>query len=202
MNNPRIEYFDSIAERWDSWDDLATLERKLAEGLEELGVGTGETVLDVGCGTGNLTKALLARLSPAGRVLAVDISPHMIEVARAKIGDSRVTWTLADARHLPFGDGTCDRVICYSVWPHFDDPAAVASEFARVLRRSGRVHVWHLLSRHQINTIHASAGEAVRHDILAPADKTAGVFASLGFQITMTAETQERYLVTAVKPGG
>jgi len=46
-----------------------------------MGVNPDETVLDVGCGTGNLTGALLARLSATGRVIAVDISPRMIEVA-------------------------------------------------------------------------------------------------------------------------
>ncbi len=65
--NQGAMFFDGIAEKWDGWEDLDELARKLAAGLEELGVGRDETVLDIGCGTGNLTRALLARLPlPAG----------------------------------------------------------------------------------------------------------------------------------------
>lgn len=198
--NARAAFFDGIAEKWDGWEDLAALDRKLAAGLAEFGVGGDETVLDVGCGTGNLTRALLAKLSAAGRVVAVDISPRMIEVARRKVRDERVTWHVVDARCLPLADACCDRVICYSVWPHFDDRTTVATELCRVLRPGGCLHVWHLVPRERINQIHSSAGDPVHHDMLPPAEETAELLAGVGFQVTTAIETQEAYLVTAVKP--
>jgi ubiquinone/menaquinone biosynthesis C-methylase UbiE len=197
--NPRSAFFDGIADKWDGWDDLTVLSRALASGLEELGVGVDETVLDVGCGTGNLTRALLERLSSAGVVHALDISARMIEVARGKVADGRVMWHLADARWLPLGDGACDRVICYSVWPHFEDRRAVAAELTRVLRPGGSLHVWHLSSRQRINEIHASAGEAVRRDMLPPATETAELLAGIGLQVSAVVDAADRYLVTAVK---
>ncbi len=198
--NPKASFFDGIAEKWDGWEDLDALARKLATGLEELGVGADETVLDIGCGTGNLTLALLARLSTAGRVVAVDISPRMIETARRKVADERVTWHAGDARSLPLMDASCDRIICYSVWPHFDDRAAIIAEFGRVLRPGGYLHVWHLIARERVNEIHAAADAAVRHDLLPPAQETAQLLAGAGFQITSVVENQERYLVTVIKP--
>jgi len=195
----KAEFFDSIAERWDGWEDLPVLMEKLRTGLDELGLGSDETVLDVGCGTGNLTRALLERLSAGGRIVAIDLSPRMIATARRKVIDPRVTWHVLDARGLPFADASFDRVICYSVWPHFDDPRSVASELGRVLRPSGRLHVWHLISRERVNQVHAAAGEAVRHDLLAPAEETAHLLAGLDFNVVTTIETSERYLVTAVR---
>jgi ubiquinone/menaquinone biosynthesis C-methylase UbiE len=200
ISNPKVVFFDGIAERWDGWEDLPALERKLAVGLDELGVRADERVLDVGCGTGNLTRALLAKLSPAGRVFAVDISPRMIEVARRKVADPRVSWHAEDARRLSFGDGACDRIICYSVWPHFEERRAVAIELGRVLRPGGSLHVWHLISRQKINEIHAGAGEAIRRDMLPPVEETAALLASAGFRIATASESAGGYLVTAVKP--
>lgn len=199
-SNPRTAFFDSIADKWDGWEDLAALEPRLAAGLAELGVGADEKVVDVGCGTGNFTRALLTRLSPLGRVVAVDISPRMIERAASKVTDPRVAWHVADARCLPLEDAGYDRVFCYSVWPHFDAREAVAAELARVLAPGGALHVWHLVSRERINEIHAGAGEAVRGDVLPPAEETAQVLVTAGLRVEVATEAQGRYLVTAVKP--
>jgi demethylmenaquinone methyltransferase/2-methoxy-6-polyprenyl-1,4-benzoquinol methylase len=200
-SNSRTAFFDGIADKWDGWDDLDALARRMAAGFEQLGIAPDESVLDVGCGTGNLTRALLAHLSPAGRVAAVDISPRMLDLARAKISDPRVTWHLCDAVSLPFEDASRDRILCYSVWPHFDDPAAVARELRRVLRPGGSLHVWHLISRDKVNQIHAGAGPAVHEDVLPPATETAELLARLGFHIRTISEAADHYLVTAqVKP--
>jgi len=196
----KTSFFDSIADKWDGWEDLAKVASKLAAGLDELGVGSAERVLDVGCGTGNLTRALLARLSGAGSVIAVDISPRMIETARRKIDDPRVSWLTNDARHLPIENGECDRVLCCAVWPHFDDRAGVAEELGRVLKPGGKLHVWHLIPREKVNEIHAGAGEAVRGDVLPPAEETAAVLRAAGFRIQTATESDGRYLVTATKP--
>jgi ubiquinone/menaquinone biosynthesis C-methylase UbiE len=200
ISNPRTAFFDGIADKWDGWEDLPLLAQKLAAGLDELGVGADESVIDVGCGTGNLTRALLTRLSDAGRVFAVDISQRMLEIARRKITDARVSWHAEDARRLPLADGACDRILCCSVWPHFEDHAIVAAELGRVLRAGGRLHVWHLISRERVNAIHAGAGDAVHGDVLAPAEETARLLATAGFRITTARESDSGYLVTALKP--
>jgi ubiquinone/menaquinone biosynthesis C-methylase UbiE len=201
-DNPRSTHFDAIADLWDGWDDLTVLARRLAAGLAALGVGGGETVLDLGCGTGNLSLALLAALSADGRVVAVDISPRMIQVAAGKVRDTRASFHVADAADLPLAAATCDRVVCFSAWPHFPDKDAVARELGRILRAGGRAHVWHLASRATINQIHASAGEAVQHDVLPPATETARCFETAGFRVEQLVDDDDGYLVTARKGSG
>ena len=203
MSNPsKVAFFDGIAERWDGWECLKSLARNLDHGLQAFGVRDDETVLDIGCGTGNLTAALLKHLSADGRIEAVDVSPRMIEIARRKVADARVRWHLVDAEHLPLADETCDRAICYSVWPHFEDPGAIAHELGRVLRPGGRIHVWHLISRERVNQIHADAGEAVCRDHLPPVQELAGFFVAQGFELIKAVETQDSYLLTAARPVG
>ena len=160
------------------------------------------SVADVGAGTGLFTRTFAVRVGATGKVFAVDISPRMIEIARGKIADPRVTWHVASAENLPLAISACDRIVCFSVWPHFQDPQAVCQELSRVLRPGGHIHVWHLLSRHKINQIHAGAGDAVKHDLLLPAAETASQLAHAGFQVTTVIDDDERYLVTARKPAG
>jgi ubiquinone/menaquinone biosynthesis C-methylase UbiE len=197
--NSRSAYFDSIAEKWDGWEDLPRLAARLAAGLADFGVGPDETVVDVGCGTGNLTQALLVRLSSVGRVVAVDIAPGMLEIARRKVRDARASWHVAGAERLPLADGRADRVLCFSVWPHVAERHAVAVELRRVLRPGGVLHIWHLSSREQINGIHAGVGGVIGADLLPPAGETAGLLAGHGFAVQAVVDDAESYLVTAVK---
>lgn len=198
IDDAKVAYFDRIADKWDGWEDLPSLAVKLGAGLDELGVGPDESVIDVGCGTGNLTRALLSRLSPAGRVVAVDISPRMVEEAGRKIRDPRADWRVADVRRLPLPDAACDRAICLSVWPHIEDHGAAAEELGRVLKPGGYLHVWHLSSREKITQVHASAGGPIHNDFLPPAAETAALLERHGFLVTTVIDEADRYLVTAV----
>ena len=196
----KIRFFDGIAEKWDAWEDLDALAIKFSQGLDEIGLGADERVVDVGCGTGNLTRAILGKLSPAGRIFAIDCSSAMVAMARRKIEDPRISWFVDDATRLPMDDGSVDRVICCSVWPHLENSQFFAKEVKRVLRVGGRMHVWHLSGRETINDTHATAGEAVRRDILVPAEQTAGLLKRSGLVPTTIVDDDQRYLVTAEKP--
>lgn len=196
----KTKFFDGIADKWDGWEDLEAVARKLSHGLDDLGVTADEAIVDVGCGTGNLTQALLGKLSQAGRVVAIDISNEMVKRAREKVSDPRVEWHVGDASRMPIDDSSVDRIICFSVWPHFEDPDAAIEEFKRVLRERGTLHVWHLSSRATINEIHASAGEAVANDVLVPATGAANLLEQHGFVPYEVIDNDERYLVSARRP--
>ncbi len=200
MSNPRTPFFDSIAAAWDGWDDPTRLRATLDRGLDALELSPTEAVLDLGCGTGNLTAAVLGRLSPTGRILAVDLSPKMVAVAQGKLPDPRVDWLVGDAAHLPSAAETFDRAFCYSVWPHFEDPAAVVRELRRVLRPGAWFHVWHTISRQRVNEIHASAHPSVQPDVLRPANETAALLQEQGFTVRDLCDDEERYLVSAQAP--
>jgi ubiquinone/menaquinone biosynthesis C-methylase UbiE len=197
--NPRVAFFDAIADKWDGWDDLDVLARRMSDGLARMELGPAETVLDIGCGTGNLTLALLAKLGSTGRVVAVDISPRMLDVARRKTRDGRVVWRTASAEALPVASATADRILCFSVWPHLHDQDTVLREFTRVLRPGGRLHIWHLSPKEKINQIHTSSKGPISRDLLLPAHETATRLGAAGFQVFETVDDAEQYLVSARK---
>jgi len=81
-------------------------------------------VLDVGTGTG-VAAVALADWFPSAEVTGVDLSPAMLAEAQRKGG--RVRYEVADAAHLPFGDGSFDLVVLMNAVPFFDELARVTA---------------------------------------------------------------------------
>jgi SAM-dependent methyltransferase len=108
-----------------------------------LGVPPGGSWVDVGCGTGALTEAVLAGAAPL-RVWAVDASPGFIVYARRSVPDWRVTFGIADARSLPAESEVADAVVSGLVLNFVPEPARAVMEMARIARRGAVVaaYLW------------------------------------------------------------
>lgn len=109
--------------------------------LAALGVELGptDTVVEIGCGVGRLTRGIAAR---ARRVVALDVSPRMIELARVENASlDEVTWLEGDGRSLRgIADGVADACLSHVVFQHIPDPAVTlgyVAEMGRVLRPGG-----------------------------------------------------------------
>lgn len=193
----RRGYFDDLSARWDSFTDGVRVQQTLAAVLAPYAIGAGEHIVDLGCGTGNLSHVLAGILGPEGRVTAVDLAPAMIAMAAGRLPDPRVRWTVADAAVLPLGGGSVDRVICFSAWPHFPDPGAVAREQGRILRKGGMLHIIHIDGREKINGIHTGVGGPIGEDLLPPAAELTALLAASGFLPVETVDTPTAYRVSA-----
>lgn len=194
-----IQFFDALALRWDGMHDLKTLSAELATGLTKFGVKGHEHILDIGCGTGNLTDAIIRRLSPTGRVTAIDLSSVMISVAQTKVVDPRISWVCGAVEQLAIEPGTLDRIFCYSVWPHLTDNKLIGLLFQKWLKPGGKLHIWHSISRSAVNQIHAEVSVAVSDHLLPPATETTSLLESQGYVIEETQDDEAGYLVTARK---
>jgi len=126
---------------------LAEMAQEVAErrrqGYELLRLRSGATVLDVGCGAGEVCVELAARVEASGRVAGVDLSDAMINAARRAASEAGVDVDLrvASATALPFADGTFDAVRAERVFQHLDRPNEALAEMLRVTRPGGRVMV-------------------------------------------------------------
>lgn len=193
------EYFNTLAEKWDDLQNIPKLNESMHNCLKKFRIDANEKILDVGCGTGNLVTVILKYLSPLGRVDAIDISPAMIERARSKVKDDRVTWRIANVLSLPIGNNELDRVICYSVWPHIKKPESAVAELYRVLRDGGKLHICHSIPRNMVNAIHTQINGPVGMDRLPPAEEVVKLLKKSGFEITDKIDNNEKYLISAVK---
>jgi SAM-dependent methyltransferase len=111
--------------------------------FEALAPQPGESVVDVGAGTGTELRRLAQAVAPNGRAVGVEPNPGLREEAakRAALMGSAATFVDGDAADLPFADGAVHVLRCERVFQHLADPQAAAHEFARVLAPDGRVAV-------------------------------------------------------------
>jgi ubiquinone/menaquinone biosynthesis C-methylase UbiE len=93
------------------------------------------TVVDLGCGTGRFTGLLAAHFG--AEVIGIDPSQRMLDQARGKLIAGNVEFRQASAEALPLSDRSVDLLFMSQVYHHLADPAAVARECCRVLRRDG-----------------------------------------------------------------
>src|SRR3954453_3586797 len=133
---------------WDKWDSIIMdqLGPVGAAMIERLDIAEDQQHLDIAAGTGEPGLSI-ARLSPKGRVVLTDLAPEMLAVAarRAKAqGVTNIETKGCSADDLPFGDATFDSVSVRFGYMFFPDPARATAEFARVLKRGGRIcsSVW------------------------------------------------------------
>jgi ubiquinone/menaquinone biosynthesis C-methylase UbiE len=127
------------ARRYRLFAQKTTMYQELSQMIVDLAdLEPGMRVLDLGCGTGVTTQAVLAALGEQGHVYALDLSAAMLEVAQGQLRSDQVTFVQADAgdfaRLIP---EPVDRVVCSSVFWQFRHKPAVLAELGQVLKPEG-----------------------------------------------------------------
>jgi demethylmenaquinone methyltransferase/2-methoxy-6-polyprenyl-1,4-benzoquinol methylase len=137
--------FDSIAPRYDLLNRLLSLGTDLSwrrRALDLARLGESGRALDVGTGTGDFARALLARSPHSATVTGIDISPGMLEIAERRAAKARLgpryERLIASVESLPFAESTFDVAMAGFVIRNVGDIPRGLREMRRVLRPGGR----------------------------------------------------------------
>jgi len=134
--------FDRIARRYDTINTILSAgtdsgwRRRAAR---ETGLAAGGSALDVACGSGKLTEELARLAGPHGRVVGIDFSPQMLEVARRE--HHGLEFLEGDALNLPFEDASFDASTIAFGLRNLADPVRGLREMLRVVKPAGRAVV-------------------------------------------------------------
>ncbi len=151
---------------------LGPLARRLAAEAQP-----GERVLDVGCGAGATTRALVAAVGPEGHATGVDISAALVEAARER--DPGGDYVQADAAAHPFDEDAYDLVASRFGVMFFGDPVAAFANLRRGTRPGGRLRLitWRAAAENAFMTTAARAARPLLGDLPTPPPDGPGQFA-------------------------
>jgi SAM-dependent methyltransferase len=185
-------FFACRAATWDAkfGDDLPAY----CAAVDEAGIRLGGVVVDVGCGTGRALPPLRMAVGPAGAVIALDITPEMLNVARPAATLAGASLVLADARALPFSDGSVDAIFAAGLVNHLPDTEAGLRELARVTTPGGLLVLFHPSGRAALAARH---GHALSPDEPLAEGPLRRSTAATGWEVTAYDDAPHRFFAVA-----
>lgn len=192
------KYFNTRAATWD--EKVAEKDgSKLEKLLSHLEIESGAKVLDVGTGTGVFVPYLTRKIGEQGKLVCLDFAEKMLAISQTKQFQGNISYLCADIADSGLPDDTFDAVVCYSVFPHFEDKPRVLSEIYRVLRPGGCLYIAHTSGRQAINEIHRELPEVSGH-LLPESNEMMRLLTGAGFKDIIINDGEDSYLVSALKP--
>lgn len=127
------KYFDAQAEDYDNSPAGKFVAPMYDEVLLRIEKSAAKSVLDIGCGSGNILGQLVGRNMS---LFGLDLSDAMVQVAENRLGN-RALVTVGDAEKLPYENSSMDLIVCNASFHHYPNPEKVLKEMYRVLKSDG-----------------------------------------------------------------
>lgn len=167
---------------------------QIARAIQDARLQAGMTVLELGCGTAPATPFLRTSVGSTGRVIAIDVTPEMIEVARVIGRGNAAQLMVADVHSLPIASGSVDALHAGGIIPHLADPERALIEWARVSRPQAQLAIFHAIGRVALAAIHRRTPSD--DDVIAPG-RLRVLLERTGWRVMSIDDAPERYLALA-----
>lgn len=198
-HNPRRPYFNDVAPRWDQLPGPPDAAAKVSRFIRLSGATDAAAILDVGCGTGVLVDDLLKSRRDVRGLVEFDIAFDMLKVNAAKFPAAGLSRVCGDAQDLPFAACSFDVVLCFGVFPHFDDKESALRQIFRVVRPGGALCIGHMMGSREMNAFHRTLNGPVSGDSLPSSETLSGMIRAAGAAVVAAEENPGWYFVKAVK---
>ena len=199
MYEAKAAYFDAhVNTPWAAAEygpeEMGKIDRLFAH----TGALRGLKILEPGCGTGRLTEILSDHVGNKGLVVALDISPMMVETARRRTAArENVEIHLGAVADFPMEEEEYDLIVCHQVFPHFANKKKVLTSLSKALKPEGKVIVIHFINFDEINDRHRKAGTAVEMDMMPGKDEMRRLFDETGLEVECILDDHLGYFLSA-----
>lgn len=137
---------DAIVTRLEARGKHRFFQEMMNEYLDAMDIDSAKTVLDFGCGTGVAARGIAHRKNFSGKILGIDISPHLVAAAQRLTGEEavehKVEYRVGDTSNIDIEDQSFEAVVAHTLVSHVDDPGGVVNEAARVVKQNGMVGIF------------------------------------------------------------
>ncbi|MEP7232806.1 MAG: methyltransferase domain-containing protein [Ginsengibacter sp.] len=137
MLSPAKTFSGSVPANYDQYMGPLFFEQYAQDLAARIDKGKVQQALEIACGTGRVTTHLRNALPAAATLIATDLNPGMLEVAKQKTAIENIQYQVADAQELSFADDSFDVVVCQFGFMFVPDKPKAFSEAYRVLRPGG-----------------------------------------------------------------
>lgn len=196
MDNPNRNFFNSKAKNWDK--NVHHNLEKIAFLLRQLGIESEDKVLDLGTGTGILIP-FLTKLENIS-LDALDISEEMLGKAQKKYGHlNNLSFIHGDFLEISLAAAKYDKIICYSVFPHFLDSKKLFQRAHHCLKKDGLFLIAHSESKEEINSRHQDIKHSLLSKKLPPVEDLYKEVQEFAYEIVDSLDNDEYYYLLIKK---
>lgn len=187
----QVDFFNYIAENWDN--TIKVDKEKINKLLSQISITSGDSILDVGTGTGVLIP-FYKEINKDIKITGVDISEGMLKVAKRKFSDlENVSFDLIDIENEII-NSKFDKIVLYSMFPHLNNRVETIKKLVENnLNQNGKLLIAHSDSREFLNNLHKDTDERVSEDRLIEINKQKELFEEANIRVTKAYEDDEIY---------
>ena len=187
----QVDFFYYLAENWDN--TIKVDKEKIIKLLSQISITSGDSILDVGTGTGVLIP-FYKEINKDIKITGVDISEGMLKVAKRKFSDlENVSFDLIDIENEII-NSKFDKIVLYSMFPHLNNRVETIKKLVENnLNQNGKLLIAHSDSREFLNNLHKDTDERVSEDRLIEINKQKELFEEANIRVTKAYEDDEIY---------